>query len=100
MAITEADVRHVAMLARLALTDEQVRTLTAELSGVLGHIDSIRKLDLEGVEPTEHPLAMTNATRADVVRPGLPRAEALRNAPATDGTAFVVPAITGAEDES
>jgi aspartyl-tRNA(Asn)/glutamyl-tRNA(Gln) amidotransferase subunit C len=100
MAITESDVRHVAMLARLALTDEQVTTLTVELSGVLGHIDELQRLDLEGVQPTAHPLAMTNATRADVIVPGLSRADALRNAPETDGTAFVVPAITGAGEES
>jgi aspartyl-tRNA(Asn)/glutamyl-tRNA(Gln) amidotransferase subunit C len=100
MAITESDVRHVAMLARLALTDEQVTTLAAELSSVLGHIDELQRLDLEGVQPTAHPLAMTNAMRADVVVPGLPRAEALRNAPETDGTAFVVPAITGGGEQS
>ena len=100
MAITESDVRHVAMLARLALSDEQVETLTAELSAVLGHIDELQHLDLEGVQPTAHPLAMTNATRADVVVPGLSCAEALRNAPETDGTAFVVPAITGGGDGS
>lgn len=100
MAITEADVRHVAMLARLALTDEQVGSLTAELSSLLGHIDELSKLDLEGVEPTAHPLAMTNRMRADVVVPGLSREDALRNAPDTDGTAFVVPAITGGGDAS
>jgi aspartyl-tRNA(Asn)/glutamyl-tRNA(Gln) amidotransferase subunit C len=100
MAITESDVRHVAMLARLALTDEQVTTLAAELSSVLDHIDELQRLDLEGVQPTAHPLAMTNAMRADVVVPGLPRAEALRNAPETDGTAFVVPAITGGGEQS
>lgn len=100
MAITEADVRHVAMLARLALTDEQVGALTAELGALLGHIDELQHLDLGGVEPTAHPLAMTNRTRADVVVPGLPREDALRNAPDTDGTAFVVPAITGGGDAS
>ena len=100
MAITEADVRHVAMLARLALTDKQVGSLTAELGSLLGHIDDLRKLDLEGVEPTAHPLAMTNSTRPDVVVPGLSRADALKNAPDTDGTAFVVPAITGGGDAS
>lgn len=100
MAITEADVRHVATLARLALTDEQVTTLTAELSAVLDHIGELAKLDLEGVQPTAHPLAMTNNMRADVVRPGLSREDALRNAPATDGAAFLIPAITGGGDEA
>jgi aspartyl-tRNA(Asn)/glutamyl-tRNA(Gln) amidotransferase subunit C len=100
MAITESDVRHVAMLARLALTDEQVETLTEELGTVLGHIDTLQRLELDGVQPTAHPLAMTNSTRADVVVPGLEQAEALRNAPESDGTAFVVPAIVGGGDAS
>ena len=100
MAITESDVRHVALLARLALSDEQVSTLTAELGAVLGHIDELQRLDLEGVQPTAHPLAMTNNTRADVVVPGLTRDQALRNAPASDGRAFLIPAITGAGEES
>lgn len=100
MAITESDVRHVAMLARLALTDEQVETLTAELGTVLGHIDTLQNLDLAEVHPTEHPLAITNSMRTDVVRECLPRELALKNAPATDGQAFLIPAITGAGEES
>jgi len=100
MAISEADVRHVAMLARLALTDEQVGTLATELSSILGHIDDLRNLELEGVQPTAHPLAMTNRVRADVVRPGLSRDEALMNAPESDGAAFVIPPIVGVGDES
>ena len=100
MAITEADVRHVAMLARLALTDEQVTTLVAELSTILTHIDELKNLELEGVQPTAHPLAMTNSVRGDVVRPGLSREDALLNAPDTDGTAFVIPTIVGGGEES
>lgn len=100
MAISESDVRHVAMLARLALTDEQVSTLSVELSGVLGHIDELQNLDLEGVEPTAHPLSITNSTRTDRVGERLPRELALKNAPASDGRAFLIPAITGAGEES
>ncbi len=99
MAITESDVRHVAMLARLALTDEQVSTLTAELGAVLGHIDELQRLDLAGVEPTAHPLSMTNSMRPDIVVPGISREVALMNAPATDGTAFLIPAITAGGEE-
>lgn len=100
MAITESDVRHVALLARLALTDEQVQKLTVELGSVLGHIDEIQKLDLGDVEPTAHPLSMTNCTRPDVEKPCLSREDALRNAPETEGGAFVIPTITGAGEES
>lgn len=100
MAIIESEVRHVAMLARLALTDEQVETLTTELGAVLGHIDQLQNLDLAGVEPTEHPLAMTNSMRTDVVHECLARELVLLNAPATDGQAFLIPAITGTGEES
>ena len=100
MSITESDVRHVAMLARLSLNDQQVVTLTAQLDAVLGHIDELQRLDLEGVQPTAHPLAMTNNMRADVVVPGLSREDALKNAPDSDGRAFLIPAITGAGEES
>ncbi len=100
MAITESDVRHVAMLARLALSDEQVITLTAELGSVLGHIDELQQLDLEGVQPTAHPLEMTNSTRPDVVVPGLSQELALKNAPDSDGSAFLIPTITGGGDAS
>lgn len=100
MAITESDVRHVALLARLALTDGQVTTLAGELSSVLGHIDELQNLELADVQPTEHPLEITNAVRADVVHECLPRALALRNAPASDGRAFLIPAFAGAEEES
>jgi len=95
MAISEEQVRHVALLARLALTDEQVASFGEDLNSILGHIDTIQQLDLEGVEPTAHPLETVNSTRADVVRPGLSRELALKNAPESDGTAFVIPQIVG-----
>ncbi|MDP2232548.1 MAG: Asp-tRNA(Asn)/Glu-tRNA(Gln) amidotransferase subunit GatC [Actinomycetota bacterium] len=95
MAISEEQVRHVALLARLALTDEQVASLGDELNSILGHIDTIQNLDLEGVKSTAHPLATVNSMRADVVKPCLSRELALKNAPDTDGTAFVIPQIVG-----
>lgn len=95
MAISEEQVRHVALLARLALSDEQVARLREDLNSILGHIDTIQQLDLEGVEPTAHPLEVVNVTRADIVRPGLSRQDALRNAPDSDGTAFLIPQIVG-----
>lgn len=95
MSISPEQVRHVALLARLALTDEQVSTLGDDLNSILGHIDTIQQLDLAGVEPTAHPLETVNSTRADVVKPCLPRELALLNAPDSDGTAFVIPQIVG-----
>lgn len=95
MAISEEQVRHVALLARLALSDEQVVSFGEDLNSILGHIDTIRQLDLEGVEPTAHPLEVVNVTRPDEPVPCLPRELALKNAPDSDGTAFVIPQIVG-----
>lgn len=95
MAISEEQVRHVALLARLSLTDEQVKSFGQELNSILRHIDTIQQLDLEGVEPTAHPLDMVNVMRVDEVRPGLSREDALRNVPESDGVAFVIPRIVG-----
>lgn len=100
MSLSESDVRHVALLARLALTDEQVERFRDDLNSILSHIDAIQKLHLEEVEPTAHPLAVLNVMRADVVKPCLPRELALKNAPETDGSAFVIPQIVGAEEDN
>lgn len=95
MAISEEEVRHVALLARLALTDEQVTTLADELSGILDHVSRIRELELEGVEPTAHAIDVTDVTRADEARPPLPQETALRNAPEAADGFFVIPRIVG-----
>lgn len=95
MALSDAEVRHVAMLARLELTDDQVETLRGELNSILGHIDTIQRLDLEGVEPMTHPVPVVNEVRDDVVRACLPREAALRNAPEAESGAFVIPRIVG-----
>jgi len=100
MALSESEVRHVAMLARLALTDEQVETLRGELNSILGHIDTIQQLDLEGVEPTAHAIPVVNSTRADEPRPGLSRDLALLNAPESEAGAFVIPQIVGGGDQA
>lgn len=95
MAISEEQVRHVALLARLELSDDQVASFGEDLNSILGHIDSIQRLDLDGVEPTAHPLEVCNATRTDDTRPGLSQADALKNAPESQDGAFVIPQIVG-----
>jgi len=91
--LSRADVRHVAHLARLALTDAEVELFTGQLRAVLRHADDIAGLDLGGVPPTAHPLPLRNVLRADVPRPGLDRDEVLAQAPdAVDGR-FRVPRI-------
>lgn len=95
MAISEEQVRHVALLARLGLTDEQVAALGVELNDILHQVEKISALDLADVEPTAHAVAVTNVVRADVVRPGLSREAALRNAPDQQDGAFLIPKFGG-----
>ncbi len=89
--IDEATVRHVARLARLHLEPDEVERMRAELSGILTHVDVIQALDLDGVPPTTHVVALENVLREDVPRPSLPREEALREAPEVADHAFAVP---------
>ncbi|MGA0068021.1 MAG: Asp-tRNA(Asn)/Glu-tRNA(Gln) amidotransferase subunit GatC [Miltoncostaeaceae bacterium] len=89
--IDENTVRHVARLARLRLEPEEEKVMQEELSGILEHIDAIRSMDLDGVPPTTHVLALENVLRADVPRPSLPREEALREADDVVDESFGVP---------
>jgi aspartyl-tRNA(Asn)/glutamyl-tRNA(Gln) amidotransferase subunit C len=82
---------HVARLARLELTGDEVDRMAHELSKVLDHIEKIRELDLDGVEPTSHVVDVVNALRADEPRPSLPRETALASAPEPVAGGFGVP---------
>jgi aspartyl-tRNA(Asn)/glutamyl-tRNA(Gln) amidotransferase subunit C len=94
--ITRSDVEHVARLARLALTDDEITRFTDELGHILEHAADLATLDLDGVEPTAHPLPLTNVMRPDEVRPPLPRDEVLAAAPAVEDGRFRVPRILDA----
>jgi aspartyl-tRNA(Asn)/glutamyl-tRNA(Gln) amidotransferase subunit C len=89
--IDREQVLHVAKLARLRLSEEEVETMVGELSGILEHVDRIGRLDLDGVEPTSHVVALENVLRADEPRPSLPREVALASAPEPQEGAFRVP---------
>ena len=89
--IDRDEVRHVARLARLELSDEEVDRMVGELTGVLAHIETIDRLDLEGVPPTSHVVSVENALRADEPRACLPRERALAGAPDVAGDGFAVP---------
>jgi aspartyl-tRNA(Asn)/glutamyl-tRNA(Gln) amidotransferase subunit C len=89
--IDREQVLHVARLARLHLSEAEVERMAAELSGILDHVDRIGRLDLEGIEPTSHVVALENVLRADEPRPSLPREVALEQAPEPEGGAFRVP---------
>lgn len=89
--IDRAQVLHVARLARLDLSDDEVGTMSRELSAVLDHIEKIGELDLDDVAATSHVVDVVNALRPDEPRPSLPREQALANAPEVVDDGFGVP---------
>lgn len=91
------EVRHVARLARLELSDGEIVTLQGEISALLDHVDKVRRLDTSGVPPTAHPLPLSNVLRSDEVRPSLDRELVLAAAPAVEDDRFLVPRILGEE---
>ncbi|MFN2606896.1 MAG: Asp-tRNA(Asn)/Glu-tRNA(Gln) amidotransferase subunit GatC [Acidimicrobiales bacterium] len=93
--ISRDDVAHVAALARLALTDEELDRFTGQLGAVLEHAADLAALDTADVPPTSHPLPLANVLRDDTPVPGLDRDEVLASAPATEDHRFRVPRILG-----
>jgi aspartyl-tRNA(Asn)/glutamyl-tRNA(Gln) amidotransferase subunit C len=89
--IDREQVLHVAKLARLELSDEEVERMAIELSGVLEHVGKISELNLDGVEPTSHVIALENVLRPDEPRPSWDRDEMLERAPDPASGAFRVP---------
>jgi aspartyl-tRNA(Asn)/glutamyl-tRNA(Gln) amidotransferase subunit C len=93
MAISDEQVRHVARLSRLALTDDEVERFRVQLSAILDAVGKVSELYLEGVEPTAHPLDVVNVLAEDKVAPSLTLEEALSNAPDAEDGFFGVPAV-------
>jgi aspartyl-tRNA(Asn)/glutamyl-tRNA(Gln) amidotransferase subunit C len=91
VAITRDEVLHVARLARLALTDEEVERLGGQLNAILEAVGKVAELDLEGVEPTSHPLDLANVWADDEPRPSLAPDEVFANAPEREADFFKVP---------
>jgi aspartyl-tRNA(Asn)/glutamyl-tRNA(Gln) amidotransferase subunit C len=89
--IEREQVLHVARLSRLRLSDEEIDTLTGELSSVLDHVDKLAEVDIEGVDPTSHVVPLENVLRDDQPRPSLDRDVALSQAPDPHDGAFRVP---------
>ena len=95
--ISRDEVAHVARLALLDLTDEELGTFTDQLAAVLDHAADVAALDLGGVPPTSHAFPLRNVLRADEPGPPLDRDEVLAQAPAAEDLRFRVPAILGEE---
>lgn len=98
--LLESDVRRIATYTRIGLADHEVTELTQDLNKIIESLKPITEYNLEGVEPTYHPIAgLTNVMREDVNEPSFTQEEALMNAPESRDGAFVVPAILGGGDE-
>jgi aspartyl-tRNA(Asn)/glutamyl-tRNA(Gln) amidotransferase subunit C len=91
MAISRDQVLHVAKLARLDLRDDEVERLTEELGAILDAVSKVAELDLAGVPPTSHPLALVNSWADDEPHASLPLEDVFANAPAREGDLFRVP---------
>ncbi len=91
MAITREEVLHVARLARLELSDDEVERFRGQLDAILEAVSKVSELDLSDVPPTAHPLEIENAWADDDIRPSLPLDDVFANAPDRDGDLFRVP---------
>jgi aspartyl-tRNA(Asn)/glutamyl-tRNA(Gln) amidotransferase subunit C len=89
--IDREQVLHVAKLARLSFSDEEIERLAPELSKIVEYVEQMDRLDLEGVEPTSHVVELQNVLREDVPRESLPKERALEQAPDPAGGGFRVP---------
>lgn len=94
--IKSEEVREIATLARLRLTDQEVDRMTGDLDAILGYVDALRELDTSHVEPMTHAVPFDCPLRPDVVAPSLPIDDALRNAPRREASFFQVPRIIAA----
>ena len=93
MAITRDEVRHVAMLFRMSMDEEEVAKFQQQLSQILDYFQVLRQIDTEGVPPTSHPIALENVMRADEPRPSYPPEDILANAPLSERGFFRVRAV-------
>ena len=93
MALTTKEVEHVARLARLRLSPEELEKMRVQLSNILDYIDILKEVDVAGVPPTAQVTDLLNVLRADEVRPSLPREDVLMNAPDQQDGMFRVKAI-------
>ncbi|WP_456385028.1 Asp-tRNA(Asn)/Glu-tRNA(Gln) amidotransferase subunit GatC [Desulfolithobacter sp.] len=93
MNITKKEVKKVARLARLELSDAEMDRVTRQLDSILGYVAKLDELDTGSVVPTTHTQQLVNAFRDDKIKPSLPREKALANAPRDNGECFVVPKV-------
>lgn len=95
MAISRADLEKVALLARLTLTEEELATMTPQVTAILDYVDQLNAVNTDGVEPMAHAVELRNVLREDLRRTSLPRESALANAPKHNREGYLAPAVLG-----
>lgn len=95
--ITREEVEHLAHLARLQLTDDELSNYAVQLSAIVDAVARVSEVAADDIPPTSHPIPVTNVFRADVAKPGLDRAQVAAQAPAWEDERFRVPRILGEE---
>ncbi|MEQ9307888.1 MAG: Asp-tRNA(Asn)/Glu-tRNA(Gln) amidotransferase subunit GatC [Balneolaceae bacterium] len=93
MSVSEKEVRYVANLARLQLSEEDVKNLAGDMNKILGYMDLLNELDTSNVKPLEHVIEMNSRLRTDVAKPTISHDDALKNAPDADSDYFRVPKV-------
>ncbi len=94
MSISRDELKHIALLSRLELTEDEADLYTQHIGEILDYVDKLSELDVTGVEPTSHAVPMQNVMRDDVIEPGLDIEEVLKNAPEKEERYFRVPRVT------
>lgn len=95
MDVTREDVKKVARLAKLKISEDEIEIFTGQFNTIIEYIHTLDELDTSQVEPTSHVLDLKNILREDAMAPSLPRGEMLKNAPQQDGEYFRVPKVIG-----
>lgn len=95
MSISVQEVQHLAKLAKLSFSEDELAKIAKELDEIVGYVEQLKELNVEGIAPTSHVLDLANVFREDKVEPALPVEEVLRNAPATNHGYFSVPKVIG-----
>lgn len=95
--ISRDEVAHLAMLSRLALSEEELKLFAEQIDDIVDAVSAVQKVDTEGVEPMSHPHSISTAMREDIVVPTLTAEQALDQAPAVEDGRFMVPQILGEE---
>ncbi len=91
--MTDLNLKHIARLARLHFKDQELKVYESQVEGILKFIDELKQVNVEGVEPTSHPMAIKNVFREDEIKPSLAIEEILKHSPKSRGRFFEVPKI-------